>query len=407
MSRWWKARRLVVPVLVASCTAVGACTAPPVRPLPDNPRVPELGPPPCAWQWVATWQDTNAAYPDTNATYWYFGYHLPAGGELRVKGTFPPARYSSLAAYDALGRQVGQGLADQEMTGFPNGQFAVTVTTRFIEANSADVMAAGAPEKDAIGSLFYRIYMPDPGVEPRNIALPTIEYIAPDRSTTPVPLCGDIRANPDAAATVSDITPEPWLDQDRPWFWKASVGTGLFPNPDNAYLGALIKPQEGRVVVVTGKAPTYPDTRHGAPLTKDGTQLRYWSMCSNGYVEPYPVYACLADDEIAPGGGGGRYTIVVATEKDKPSEQWLRDNGAVWLPWGDATGGQTNALLLRNMLPAPDFNQAVQNVDEWQRPLPVMGDYYPKARDCALDALYGPEGLASCPDPVPDLPSPG
>ena len=44
-----------------------------------------------------------------------------------------------------------------------------------------------------------------------------------------------------------------------------------------------------------GKAPTFPDTRAGQPVTGN-EQVRYWSMCTNEYRKPYPVSFCKRDD---------------------------------------------------------------------------------------------------------------
>lgn len=55
----------------------------------------------------------NVAYPDAGAFYWAAYYRVPAGSSLKLHGTFPHARYTSLIAYDGLGQPV-DGLADYQ-----------------------------------------------------------------------------------------------------------------------------------------------------------------------------------------------------------------------------------------------------------------------------------------------------
>jgi len=43
--------------------------------------------------------------------------------------------------------------------------------------------------------------------------------------------------------------------------WVESPVPGLAPNPDNRYLMAPVAWEPGRIVVVRGKAPTFPDSR--------------------------------------------------------------------------------------------------------------------------------------------------
>ncbi|MBV9309991.1 MAG: hypothetical protein JOZ73_04125, partial [Solirubrobacterales bacterium] len=54
-----------------------------------------------------------------------------------------------------------------------------------------------------------------------------------------------------------------------------------------------------------------------------------------------------------------------------------------WLNWGDRGDGagrpDYGLLIMRNMLPAPTFAQAIQNVSRPGTEPQVMGDYFPRA----------------------------
>jgi hypothetical protein len=73
---------------------------------------------------------------------------------------------------------------------------------------------------------------------------------------------------------------------------------GCFPNADNKYIaGANLCFEPEKVIVVRSKAAAFPDTHSGAPVWQPPgqftkVQVRYWSMCNNDQVKPFPVVAC-------------------------------------------------------------------------------------------------------------------
>lgn len=70
----------------------------------------------CFWYYGAVGDGTNSnniAYPDAGAYYWGAYYRRPAGSTLKLRGTFPYARYTSLISYDVQG-QVVDGIADYQ-----------------------------------------------------------------------------------------------------------------------------------------------------------------------------------------------------------------------------------------------------------------------------------------------------
>ena len=181
-----------------------------------------------------------------------------------------------------------------------------------------------------------------------------------------VPTCTKAAASPDIAATIARMdsitgTPVP----ETPVFIRPrNDGGNLYPNPDNTYVATIVDHRPGRVVVIRGHAPTFPDTRAGERVSSQD-QVRYWSFCTNEYAKPYRVSACRNDARIATKGGD--YTIVVSTRADRP--KGLRATGGVtWLPWGSTR--VPSLILLRQMLPSPDYANAAARL----APATALGD---------------------------------
>lgn len=160
-------------------------------------------------------------------------------------------------------------------------------------------------------------------------------------------------------------------------FAIATLGADFFPNPQTTYLetsGFCFQP--GKAVVVTGRAPVFPDTYSGAPVfdpappfNNASIQLRYWSMCNNNREIPYAVVGCKADFETAIQNTGSQnqpiYTYTYIVSADLAPPDWLPEN-TNWLPWG-ATDIAKN-LIFRGILP--------------QDPFALTNDYYPHAVFC-------------------------
>jgi hypothetical protein len=157
----------------------------------------------------------------------------------------------------------------------------------------------------------------------------------------------------------------------------AVVQGGLYSNRDSAYIYAHLSRRFGPVFVVRGKLPTYPQT-NGA-VRMPGGQVRFWSLCSNESRVTMRAVDCLADDQV-PLGPGRRYTIVVSRPGDRPGNATARC-GVAWLNWGlrgDAAGRPDYGLLvIRNILAAPSFAQAIQRVTVPGTEARVMGPYFP------------------------------
>ena len=119
--------------------------------------------------------------------------------------------------------------------------------------------------------------------------------------------------------------------------------------------------------------------------------MRYWSLCNNEDVYPYPVvavpdsttggtiYGCSADLETPV--VDGRYTYVLSSLADRPPNATAAD-GVSWLPY--STDQVDQVLIFRNML-GDTFPNSVQQVPEDGNPASAeasMGEYYPHIAQC-------------------------
>ncbi|MGW4481410.1 hypothetical protein [Rhodococcus triatomae] len=406
-------------VLGALAVLGGAVTA-----APTASAAPELG---CAWQFMSDATTLNVAFPDADATYWVLPYTLFEGDRITLSGWYPNARYMSLNTYGTDFDTVDT-LRDNEITpddgnanpftdttaaALPSDRrrWHVTVTTGPADHGRNEIAAlptgAGTQQLPA-GFLVIRVYVPDDASSPTGgVPLPQVSLTRGDR-TVDVATCSapfdpaavtggplgsaaesafDSLIASAAAAAFPGNTPEAT-------FVDPASTSGLFPNGDNKYVGAALSHQPGRVAVVRGRAPTFPDTRAGVPVTEPGAQVRYWSMCQNDLVSPYPVVACAADFRT-PVDESGYYTYVIGTAEDVPADA-VTDPTVTVLPWG-STDVARKVLFLRHMLPSPQFHpSSVQaSQDSGIDPATSMGEYYPRATYCAT-ATYQAGGYRAC-----------
>jgi hypothetical protein len=242
------------------------------------------------------------------------------------------------------------------------------------------------------GSVIYRVYVPnEPGDAKAGAGLPDMSVVAADGTEAAIPTCPKPGPSEAAKAIVDAFERPATAPPSTPIFIRPQGNqANLYPNPDNVYVATLVTHEPGRVVVVRGKAPTYPDTRAGDTITGD-EQVRYWSMCTNEFRTPYPVTACAADFQTGLDTDGW-YTYVISTPEDRPADTEAT-RGSTWLDWG-ATD-VTNLLLLRHMLANPDFPEAATNLAPGTLASPTMGDYAPKGVYCAK-ATFEQGGAAAC-----------
>jgi hypothetical protein len=395
-----------------------------------------------AWPVKLAVDALNVAYPDPNAAYFIMLYMLAPGQSLVLQGSYPFARFSSLTTYYGLGVP-GQGIellgwlrdaqiapdpgsvnpavdpnasddpAQRQWTVRVTGTAVVDGTTPGAATPTANPAAGGnvipahrEGATDELGALVLRIYLPDDPADPTGgVGLPALRIEEADGSSRPLAACttAEERTWTEAVGQMVAINVEaaPRLpvppDPDTTPAWVESRIPGLGPNPDNRYLMAPVVWQPGRIVVIRGQAPTFPDTRAGqSPMTP--AQLRYWSFCTGSNVITYPsLYPTMAgiSDFAIPLGPDGGYTVVVSQPEDRPANA-TPDHGVAWLQGADPA--RPDLVLLRHMLPAEAFfAQSVWAVPELVvgAAQPIMGPYYPETV-YSDTATFAAGGAAAC-----------
>jgi hypothetical protein len=294
----------------------------------------------------------------------------------------------------------------------PNAKRRYTVTVRYLapgesvpairEPNTLYTASADGSRTGHAFTLIYRVYRPDAAFDDDitgGTGLPSVTYNAPNGRSLQFPSCPYPEVPPNslnrrvanAGGTNSGggtvrhpgFDPPVWhkfqnfarsLSQGltENGYWGTTFSDALKPvadalprggfadNPDNNYIFTLLSHGYGQIAVFHAKLPTTPDTHPNAPVMPIGTQLRYWSMCSNdGPTQRY--FGCVMDDGVTPTlAADGTYTIVVSTLADRPSSVGVGTCQCVWLPWGPSG---TVVLIMRNMLPDPSFAHAIQKAD--------------------------------------------
>ncbi len=384
---------------------------------------------PCAWPSVANEKVNNIAYPDTGATYWVSSYRLAPDEHLELAGDFPAARYMSFISYGPSGG-VRDVVTDRDITpdagstnpfageGTGRGERhryrvalrperSTSANTINADGNDAeptagtgnpaavDPLGSGRTGRAGVvsGTLIYRVYVPDRASAPDGgVGLPTVSLVHPDGSRTRYRTCPAPGKAPNGEAIVRKNGPA----TDRPapaapvFIRPEANGNNLYPNPDNVYVATITHYEPGRLVVVRGRAPTFPDTRAGDVITGQ-EQVRYWSMCTNEYRKPYPVSACVADQSVTL-DAEGNYVFVVSTRAERPANATAA-NGVTWIDWGSTKVDML--LLLRNMLARPDFAESAIRLAPGALATSTMGIYAPRGAYCSV-ATFARGGPAAC-----------
>lgn len=400
-----------VACVIATVLAAVGVTIGPASAAPDAPL--------CAWRFMSNDQVLNVAFPDANSTYWVMPYALGQGDSISLSGTFPAARYFSLNTYgtnfdtvDTLrDNQIipdagsGNPFADPSASGLGPAQrrWHAKIVTGPADKSRNEISALPAGQSAPVGFLIVRVYVPDdPNSLSGGVPLPdaTMSIVGANVQSQPCAQTFDPAAYPgpigqigkagfDQAIASAASGAFPGNTPEATFVNPAST-SGLFPNGDNKYIGTAASYQPGRLLVVRGKAPTYPNTRLGASPT-DATQTRYWSMCQNDLASPYPVVACAADFETKV-DSAGYYTYVVAAPGDLPA---VVDPNATVIPWGSTN--VRKVLFLRNMIPSSGYYpQSIQaSQASGANPAATMGPYYPTATYCSA-ATFAAGGAQAC-----------
>lgn len=383
-----------------------------------------LATPSCAWQFE--WSPFglgNWLFSDSGNRWWYMPID-PQWQKMTITGDYPKARFFSFATYDnaPVSTALADHLFDAQIvpdpgsvnpvqypsaisTGRPQ-TYTIVVTRTDSNADGArNVLRLGA----STGWLIYRLYLPNAGEGSMGgVPLPSISITDAGGQTAPLATCPTVNRQSELAAVQAQIVPalleNPPLTSpvpDRIWFAPLPNPPARFlPNPDNKYMVSLFMSayEPGRIIVIRGKMPAFPNTYHGTPVSQPApgfstVQLRYWSMCLADFVSPLPIEGCAVDADT-PLDENGFYTVVISDDVLRPD--WL-PRSVVWLPWGDEQM-VPKVIFNRNTLPSSSFTQSVQNAiaqgggvkfdfpnppsneaitQSGKRAQGVMGDYYP------------------------------
>ncbi|MBV9248729.1 MAG: hypothetical protein JO227_05720, partial [Acetobacteraceae bacterium] len=328
--------------------------------------------PVCSWPFESNGRGlTNVATPDTHATYWIMPFDT-ASGSMVIHGMYPSARFFNFTSYTETG-QVLDSVADSKIapdTGSTNSfatpgakpYGAYTLTIGAGTGGSSNRLSAGGTR---IAFVVYRLYLPDMGLDNKGgVPLPTISLVASNGTVRELRPCPFADAETSLVNLVALLNlngfgqAANFLQQILLLANQRGINTGLcnpaqpgptavtfaqlpaggfFPNPQTTYWqtpGLCFQP--GKILVIRGKASVFPNTYTGGsvfdPAFDGSIQLRYWSLCNNDNVAPYPVIACQADFETNR-GADQFYTYVISNDQAPPA--WLPVS-ATWLPWGGA-----------------------------------------------------------------------
>ena len=379
----------------------------------------------------------NFNFPEESATYWMARFRIPAGDRVVLRGRYPHGRYMSINSYtdgepvDALSDiniAPDPGSTNPFVAGarrdLPNRSWTVTVVPESPPADGSrqpntiyGSQSVGEPIE-----LFYRVYEPDPG---RDLTggggLPEQELVRSDGSTlSGEAACAAIN-DPNRDIPVDTIPAEQWrtgrsappCDPDTnpaydPVRWERffnieyaslavvsdcteqgrqarlsmqpEVRGGFYSNRDSAYVYAHLAQEFGPVLVIRGTLPSFPRT-YELPAKMPAGDVRFWSLCTAESRVTVRTPDCLADRQVLQ-QSGRRYTIAVSKAGDRPANATAAC-GVAWVDWGERGDGAGDtgygAVIMRNMLAAPNFRQAIQRVERPGTEAEVMGRYFPRS----------------------------
>ena len=372
----------------------------------------------------------NFAFPDSGAVYWSAQYRLPEeGAYITLESDYPYSRYISFNSYRD-DTTPAQALTDRDivpetdsLNPYVDGNARNNPARRYTvsllqgepplepEANTLYDATAQSGDRAVV---VYRNYVPDSG---RNragdVGLPRVTLHLPDGSSLQGQVaCDSLQAG--AQAVAIPFVPAGLYNEHRenyeparnPPAFRATYGIGFtlqcdfrgdcsnnperntafYANADNQYLYSFLNREIGEVAVIRARIPQISQTLDGGTTFNDG-QLRYWSLCQNEFYSQ-KVKECLFDEQVDI-NPDGFFTIVTSAPEDRPSNA-TDECGVGYLPWPDDGDGfgvaagyssdlDSSLLLLRNMLPAEGFTQAVQYTQTAGDEASTLGEYMPKA----------------------------
>jgi hypothetical protein len=385
----------------------------------------------------------NYGTNDTGATTWAALYSLPENGaRITFETAFPYARYMSLTSY-RLPASTIDAIEDRDIipdsgstNPFVEGNPRNDPSRRYLVSlspgsppigskSTTENILYGAPsEAGTLGILVYRVYVPNSGKDVSGgVGVPRVTLhmadgsivqgedacellvtpFEPPRFLQPADAYAELRGSYDPSrnppvfrASYNDAF-KVQCDFKGDCSGNPEKASGGFGNISSAYMYSFLNRQYGEVLVLRGKIPETPKTLEGTDSVFMEKQLRYWSIC------PYEYYStaateCLFDEEVTI-NEDGFYTIVYSREEDRPNNA-TSECGVGFLPWseegdgfGIVEGRESNLddgyLLVRNMLPASDFNQAIHNTSVPGDEAEVMGEFLPRGKHFSKSDFEG------------------
>jgi hypothetical protein len=389
----------------------------------------------CAWPVEIALDVLNIGYPDTNVSYFVLPYLLSPGESIVVEGAYPFTRFFSLLTYyrdlsdQGTGLELLGWLPDHAIAPDPGStnpavdlnapddpaqrQWTVRITgTASVSTTSALATPVDGPNvipampadiENVIGVMAMRIYVPqDPADHTGGVGLPTLTLEDDSGGSRTLTECTAAERETweafflpfwDQLVQEAPRLPLPPSADAQPE-WVQTSFPGLGTNPDNRYLMAPIAWESGRIVVIRGQAPTFPDTRAGDSPAMP-TDVRYWSFCTGANVIRMPTASCAYDFGI-PIAADGTYTVVVSQPEDQPANATVEE-GVAWMQVG-GDPEQPDLLFLKHLLPSDNFyDQSIWAVPEGVvgAAQDIMGPYYPQIAYCDT-ATFEEGGAEAC-----------
>jgi len=375
----------------------------------------------CNWLFESDAQTANIEYPDTNAVYWIAALPdtISSGDQIQIAGTSATGRYFSFSLYNENGKAEASA-DDAELFGAgstpanavsPGQAYTVSVIYSLTANSSGTTLVANPSDistrAPAHKFLVYRLYLPTSGAADFG-NLPTLTYVAAGGTRTPLSAtpdqasCNTILGNIENAESGSSssssggLEPTPAVKPPKMAIYRSTAGR--FQNLDVKYMYEKTNDTLGDMLIIRGQAPSF-------ATAAQSPQVRYWSICSDGAHAPFPVVACLADQD-AMISSDGYYNVIISTSTPPSGYQ----SAFNYLPFGADAFGRP---IYRQLLASSSFSQSIANNTLSLDPSSSMGAYYPASTYCSnsvfsanvgagpaalFSACQSSEGVGTVPD---------
>jgi hypothetical protein len=198
-------------------------------------------------------------------------------------------------------------------------------------------------------------------------------------------------SRPDSGARVAAIDLG-WTGRGEFQPAPANIEPHATTNNYASYLGRTMTVAPGMVAVLTGKLPTFPQTRKGES-TMQTSQVRYWSICGidQDPLSPLPATTihAISDDEVTI-DQQRNYIIAYSRPADRPQNATAA-NGVSWVDWGTQS---THGVLMRWVCVSPEWNFSLsphENHLDW-----AHSDWAGSKYDSTLIGVNWRRGFMQC-----------